>query len=68
MALGRDALPLLMERMAAGDFFSLIAVERIMAGNLHDPSLAGMALSENEKQQSEESKSLLTVMKWLRLD
>jgi hypothetical protein len=64
-ALGRDALPLLRERMATGDSFSLFTVERIMAGNRHDPSLEGMALSENERRQSEQSKSLLTVMKWL---
>ncbi len=64
-SLGKDALPLLMEKMASGDFFSLQAVEQIIKKAPRDPHLFPLALNGRELQQSEQERSLLTVEKWL---
>jgi len=65
-ALGKGAIPLLMERMAGGDFLALQAVERIISDNPRDPSMAKLKLNPGERINSEQAMANLTVRKWLR--
>lgn len=62
--MGAQALPLLMEKIAQGDFFCLQAVEKISEGSApheahHVPQLAG-----DEHNNSEQTRAALRLMKW----
>lgn len=62
--MGARALPLLMEKIAQGDFFCLRAVEKISEGSApheahHVPQLAG-----DEHNNSEQTRAALRLMKW----
>jgi hypothetical protein len=62
--MGAGVIPLLMEKMAGGDFFCFQAVEAIRRRPLpHGISLP--ALTPEEQNNSEQNKAALMLLKWL---
>lgn len=66
VAMGPDAVPLLMDRMAQGDFFCLRAVEAIFREHPGHAGLAPAILHPEERENSEQGKASLALTRWLQ--
>lgn len=64
--LGPDAVPLLMDCMAQGDFFCLRAVEAIHRTHPGHAGLAPVVLLPEERVNSEQGKAALALSRWLQ--
>lgn len=66
VGLGPDAIPLLMEKIIRGDFFSLQAIEAIQKKSGGEAKLFGLDFRPRERATSEQNRAAQALINWYR--